>query len=110
MYVSYGTVTILNSIIRDNTAGNGGGVFVWSGTADIYGTTFSSNTASTSSSGPDIYRRDGTVTVYGCEAGWYSTQGAALSTFGTIGGTPYSYSCTPCSSRSTNASRVHITR
>ena len=57
----YGTVTIVNSIIRDNTAGSGGGVFVDSATVNVYGTTFSSNSAS---SGPDIRNSDGMVNVY----------------------------------------------
>ena len=97
--VDSGTVTIVNSIIRDNTAAYyGGGMTVTSSssaTVNVYGTTFSSNTARY---GPDIKNNDETVTVYGCEAGWYGgTQGSALSTYGTIGGTPYSFSgCTAC--------------
>ena len=98
--VDSGTVTIVNSIIRDNTAAYyGGGMTVTSSssaTVNVYGITFSSNTAS--DGGNDIYRDGGTVTVYGCEAGWYGgTQGSALSTSGTIGGSPYSFSgCTAC--------------
>ena len=66
--------TIVSSIIRDNTARIGGGIHVeyssstvsTVSTVNIYGTTFSSNTAG---NGPDIYRQSGTVTVYGCAAG-----------------------------------------
>ena len=66
------TTTIVNSIIRDNTAGSwGGGMRVSSGTVNVYGTTFSSNTVYSSSYGHDIYINGGTVTVYGCEAEWY---------------------------------------
>ena len=69
MSVYKGIVTIVNSIIRDNMASRGGGVYVNSGaTVNVYGTMFSSNTAS--SYGPDI-KNHGTVSVYGCEAGWY---------------------------------------
>ena len=89
-----GTTTIVNSIIRDNTAYSGGGMYVDSvATVNVYSTTFSSNTVS--DSGPDIYNSwSGLITVYGCEAaGWYGgTQGSALNTYGTIGGSPYSFS------------------
>ena len=84
MFVTSGgssTVTIVNSIIRDNTADNGGGVYVADGTTNVYGTTFSSNTlpsntASVSYYGPDIQNGGGTVTVYSsCSAGESSNWG-----------------------------------
>ena len=97
MYVSGSTTTIVNSIIRDNSAYYEGGMYVFSATVNLYATTFSSNSPDRSSYGPDI-RNLGTVTVYRCAAGYYGgTRGAALETYGTIGGSPYSFSgCTAC--------------
>ena len=97
MYVNGGTVTIVNSIIRDNSVGVWGGVYVAGGTANVYGTTFSSNTDS-NGDGPDIYNAGGTVTLYGCASGYYGgTRGAALDNSGIIDGPPYSFSgCTAC--------------
>jgi len=99
------TVTIVNSIITGKTADAGGGLSVYTtGILNVYGTTFSSNTAVSSiSSSHDIIKGQGTVTVYGYAAGYYGgTQGSALGTYsnpsyGTIGGSLYSYSgCMAC--------------
>ena len=97
MYVdSGGIATLVNCVLEGNSADAGGGLFVNGGTATLYGCTFASNTAS--GNGPDIHRGGGTVSVYGCAAGSYGgTQGTSLSTWGTVSGTPFSFSgCTEC--------------
>lgn len=91
-----GTLLMVRCIVRSNTAEYGGGLYVWSeGEATLLGNTFESNTAT--GSGDDIYNNGGTVTVHGCGAGAYGTKGAALDTYGTIGGEPFSWSgCSAC--------------
>ena len=96
---SNGSATLVNCVLEGNSAGRGGGLYVQYGTATLYGCTFASNTAS--SSGPDIWNYSGTVSVYGCAAGSYGTQGTSLSTStagdDTISGSPFSFSgCTEC--------------
>ena len=90
-----GIVTLVNCVLEGNSAEWGGGMSV-SGAATLYGCTFASNTAR--SGGADIYRWSGTVSAYSCAAGYYGgTQGASLSTSGTIPGSPFSFSgCTEC--------------
>ena len=90
------SATLVHCVLEGNSAGIGGGMYVWSGgTATLYGCTFASNTAS--SRGPDIDNNGGTVSVYGCAAGSYGTQGTSLSTAGTVSGSPFSFSgCTGC--------------
>ena len=92
------TVTIVNSIIRGNTADQGGGMYVASGTVNVYGTTFSSNTITSLGNGPDIYNDVGTVSVYSsCSAGESSDWGGELQTNGPILSTPKSFlPCSPC--------------
>ena len=93
MYVYSGIATLVNCVLEGNSAIQGGGMMVY-GTATLHGCTFASNTAS---DGPDIRDFDGTVSVYGCAAGSYGTQGTSLSTAGTVSGTPFSFSgCTEC--------------
>ena len=91
---SNGIATLVNCVLEGNSAGEGGGMSNY-GTATLYGCTFASNTATY---GPDIRNQYGTVSVYGCAAGSYGgTQGTSLSTWGTISGTPFSFSgCTEC--------------
>ncbi|GMI33927.1 hypothetical protein TrCOL_g13243 [Triparma columacea] len=80
----------------------GGGLFVMEGsgttTVDFYGTSFSGNGAN-SNNGDDIYRHAGTVTIHNTCPSPYSsgspTKGSALDTYGTVGGTKFSY--TECS-------------
>jgi len=89
------SATLVNCKLEGNSAGYGGGIMVYGGAAVLYGCTFASNTATY---GPDIRNQYGTVSVYGCAAGSYGgTQGTSLSTWGTISGTPFSFSgCTEC--------------
>ena len=77
---------------------------VTSSTVDVFGTLFSGNTAQ-SSSGDDIYRWSGTVTIHStCPAGYEGSsaaQGGALDTYtgsrGTTSGPLFSFSgCTVC--------------
>ena len=88
--------TLVNCVLEGNSAVNEGGMDVWGGTATLYGCTFASNTASWN--GPDINNNGGNVSVYGCAAGSYGTQGTSLSTSaGPVSGTPFSFSgCTGC--------------
>jgi len=98
VYVSSKAIAnLVNCVLEGNSAGSGGGFGVYQGTATLYGCTFASNTAS--SNGPDISTYNGgTVSVYGCAAGSYGTQGTSLSTSaGPVSGTPFSFSgCTGC--------------
>ena len=95
MYIDSGSATLVNCELEGNSARYGGGMFV-RGTATMYGCTFASNTASSSRDGPDI-NNWGTVSVYGCAAGSYGTQGTSLSTYGTVSGSLFSFSgCTEC--------------
>ena len=76
----------------NNRGFRGGAVNVDSGTAHFIGCSFESNTAT--SSGADIYRHRGTVTIAGCPVGFTETPGAALSNYGSsITGSAYAYHC-----------------
>ena len=73
-------------------------MYVYSGTVDVFGTLFSGNTAS--SSGDDIDRDSGTVTIHStCPAGYEGSsaaQGGALDKIGAISGPWFSFMCTVC--------------
>ena len=98
MYVDEGaSATLVNCVLEGNSADFGGGLYVdYGGTATLYGCTFASNTDSYGEN--DIYNQ-GTLSVYGCAAGSYGTQGTSLSTsgYGTTSGSLFSFSgCTEC--------------
>ena len=77
-------------------------MYVWGGTLDLVGCTFSGNSAAGFSD--DIYVDSGifsggTTNIDGCPAGYFGAAGAALGTFtfdGTITGEAMSYSCGSC--------------
>ncbi|GMI52858.1 hypothetical protein ScalyP_jg9949 [Parmales sp. scaly parma] len=84
-----GTMLMVRCIVRSNTAYYGGGLMVYNGEATLLGNTFEQNTATESGGGDDIHNLNGAVTVHGCRDG--ATKGAALGTYGTIGGEPFNW-------------------
>ena len=101
-----GICTAINCDFISNTGYTGGGLYVSSGTSiiDIFGTSFSENTATYSSSYADISKRSGgTVTIHSdCELADYKpdkpSTGSSIAGYG-ISGTAKSFgNCKVCAS------------
>ena len=101
-----GICTAINCDFISNTGYTGGGLYVSSGTSiiDIFGTSFSENTARYSSSYADIYIGGGTVTIHSdCELADYKpdkpSSGSSIVVSGSYSGTAKSFgNCKVCAS------------
>ena len=56
----YGNLTLADSVVYNNTAERGGGLFIYQGHAALAGTSFSNNHAY---EGPDLFSMDAAVSV-----------------------------------------------
>lgn len=65
IYSSAGTATLIHSVVRDNTAEDGGGIFIFRGTVSLTDSTVSANRAGYSGLGGGIYNAnyEGTLTL-----------------------------------------------